>query len=183
MIDEKKLIELLEDEMLRIDTESTPGCGNLYGKDASIMKNTLNYVIDLINEQAKEKVKVSNLEFYKDEILRKIEILKKQYSQTMNNGEIYAMAIAHVYMQDQNLSICEINYETVSNWLLAEHKEPIKLKQWEYDAIKYHGKLSKFNDIYFLMAMKNKGYFKDMNSVEKCSMTTKEILDNCEVIE
>ena len=67
--------------------------------------------------------------------------------------------------------------------MLQEHKEPIKLKQWEYDTIKYHGKLSKFNDIYFLMAMKNKGYFKDMNSVEKCSMTIKEILDNCEVIE
>lgn len=69
------------------------------------------------------------------------------------------------------------------DWLLAEHKEPIKLKQWEYDTIKYHGKLSKFNDIHFLMAMKNKGYFKDMNSVEKCSMTIKEILDNCEVVE
>ena len=67
--------------------------------------------------------------------------------------------------------------------MLSEYIEPIKLKQWEYDTIKYHGKLSKFNDIHFLMAMKNKGYFKDMNSVEKCSMTIKEILDNCEVIE
>ena len=53
MIDEKELIELLEDEILRIDTESTPGCGNLYGRDASVMRNTLNYVIDLINEQPK----------------------------------------------------------------------------------------------------------------------------------
>ena len=53
MIDEKQLIELLEEEILRIDTESTPGCGNLYGRDASVMKNTLNFVIDLINEQPK----------------------------------------------------------------------------------------------------------------------------------
>ena len=53
MIDEKELIELLEEEILRIDTESTPGCGNLYGRDASVMRNTLNYVIDLINEQPK----------------------------------------------------------------------------------------------------------------------------------
>lgn len=68
-------------------------------------------------------------------------------------------------------------------WLLEEHKEPIKLKQWEYDLIKYHGKFAKFNDISILMSMKCKGHFKDMNSVEKCSMTTKEILDNCEVIE
>ena len=65
--------------------------------------------------------------------------------------------------------------------LEEERDKKIKLKQWEYDTIKYHGKLSKFNDIHFLMVMKNKGYFKDMNSVEKCSMTIKEILDNCEV--
>lgn len=75
------------------------------------------------------------------------------------------------------------NIRNAIDYLLQEHKEPIKLKQWEYDTIKYHGKLSKFNDIHFLMAMKNKGYFKDMNSVEKCSMTIKEILDNCEVVE
>lgn len=53
MINENRLIELLEDEILRVDTESTPGCGNLYGRDASVMKNTLNFVIDLINEQPK----------------------------------------------------------------------------------------------------------------------------------
>ena len=53
MIDENRLIELLEDEILRVNTESTPGCGNLYGRDASVMKNTLNFVIDLINEQPK----------------------------------------------------------------------------------------------------------------------------------
>lgn len=53
MIDENRLIEVIEDEILRIDTESTPGCGNLYGRDASVMKNTLNFVIDLINEQPK----------------------------------------------------------------------------------------------------------------------------------
>lgn len=67
--------------------------------------------------------------------------------------------------------------------LEEERDKKIRLKQWEYDTIKYHGKLSKFNDIHFLMAMKNKGYFKDMNSVEKCSMTIKEILENCEVID
>ena len=53
MINENRLIELLEDEILRIDTESKPGCGNLYGRDASVMKNTLNFVIDLISEQPK----------------------------------------------------------------------------------------------------------------------------------
>ena len=46
MIDENRLIEVIEDEILRVNTESTPGCGNLYGRDASVMKNTLNFVID-----------------------------------------------------------------------------------------------------------------------------------------
>lgn len=67
-------------------------------------------------------------------------------------------------------------------WLLKEHKDRIKLTQLEYDMIKYHGKLSKFNDIHILMSMKNKGHFKDMNNVEKCSMTIKEILENCEIV-
>ncbi len=68
-------------------------------------------------------------------------------------------------------------------WLNQEYKEPIKLTQFEYDIINYHGKLSKFNDICILMAMKNKGHFKDMNSAKKRSMTIKEILENCEVVE
>lgn len=64
--------------------------------------------------------------------------------------------------------------------LLKEHKEPIKLERWEYDTIKYHGKLSKFNDICFLMAMRNKGYFKGITDT---SMKIEDILKNCEVID
>lgn len=72
------------------------------------------------------------------------------------------------------------NIRNAIDYLLQEHKEPIKLKQWEYDTIKYHGKLSKFNDIHFLMAMKNKGYFKGITDT---SMIIEDILKNCEVIE
>lgn len=118
---------------------------------------------------------MTNLEANKDEIKK---LIKK--------GERFGCAICKAKNKyckqccgdDGDDILCN-----VVDWLLEEYKEPIKLKQWEYDTIKYHGKLSKFNDIHFLMAMKNKGYFKDMNSVEKCSMTIKEILDNCEVIE
>ena len=84
-------------------------------------------------------------------------------------------------------NVCEklgtLDDEEIHEFLLSEYKEPIKLTQFEYDIINYHGKLSKFNDICILMAMKNKGHFKHMNSVEKCSMTIKEILENCEVVE
>ena len=118
---------------------------------------------------------MTNLEANKDEIKK---LIKK--------GERFGCAICKAKNKyciqccgdDGNDILCN-----VVDWLLEEHKEPIKLKQWEYDTLKYHGKLSKFNHIHFLVAMKNKGYFKDMNSVEKCSMTIKEILDNCEVIE
>lgn len=72
------------------------------------------------------------------------------------------------------------NIRNAIDYLLQEHKEPIKLKQWEYDTIKYHGKLSKFNDICFLMAMRNKGYFKGITDT---SMKIEDILKNCEVIE
>ena len=84
-------------------------------------------------------------------------------------------------------NVCEklgsLDEKEIQEFLLSDYKEPIKLTQFEYDIINYHGKLSKFNDICILMAMKNKGHFKDMNSVEKCSMTIKEILENCEVVE
>lgn len=118
---------------------------------------------------------MTNLEFYKDEIKK---LIKK--------GERFGCAICKAKNKhcpqccgdDGDDILCN-----VVDWLLEEYKEPIKLKQWEYDTIKYHGTLSKFNDIHFLMAMKNKGYFKDMNSVEKRSMTIKDILKNCEVVE
>lgn len=92
---------------------------------------------------------------------------------------IYLSGYGYYSENDYIYALQEIMVEIGSE---EERDKKIKLKQWEYDTIKYHGKLSKFNDIHFLMAMKNKGYFKDMNSVEKCSMTIKDILDNCEVI-
>ena len=64
-------------------------------------------------------------------------------------------------------------------WLLEEHKEPIKLKQWEYDLI------FEYNDCHFISCsvafrMKEKGYFK---GVKDTSMSIQYILNNCEVIE
>lgn len=79
--------------------------------------------------------------------------------------------------------VCDECGKEFLKWLNSEYKEKIKLTKFEFDIINYYGKLSKFNDVHFLMSMRNKGYFKDMNSVEKCSMTLKEILANCEVIE
>lgn len=80
-------------------------------------------------------------------------------------------------------SACEFfDVDKCIYYLLQEHKEPIKLKQWEYDLIKYHAHFVKFNDRHILMTMKNKGHFKDMNSVTDTSMIIEDILKNCEIV-
>ena len=64
--------------------------------------------------------------------------------------------------------------------MLQEHKEPIKLKQWEYDLMWGLEEGSKFHDWGSLCYMKRKGYFK---GVKDTSMSIQYILNNCEVIE
>lgn len=72
------------------------------------------------------------------------------------------------------------------DFLLAEHKEPIKLKQWEYDLIEICYKCNSYletdtlKSYIFFESLKEKGYFKGITDT---SMTIKEILKNCEVIE
>ena len=68
------------------------------------------------------------------------------------------------------------------DWLLEEHKEPIKLKRWEYDLLKCYQETKdneKFVDHYTLKEMQYKGHFQDVDY----NLTIEEILDNCEVIE
>ena len=128
-----------------------------------------------LREITKLNEKGYSIEFY--ECYNSVDI--KVYGHNKNNKKtVYLSGYGYYSENDYIYALQEIMVEI---GLEEERDKKIKLKQWEYDTIKYHGKLSKFNDIHFLMAMKNKGHFKDMNSVEKCSMTIKEILDNCEV--
>lgn len=62
--------------------------------------------------------------------------------------------------------------------LLQEHKEPIKLKQWEHDLMCGLGR-SKFHNWYYLCYMKEKGYFK---GVTDTSIKIEDILKNCEIV-
>lgn len=69
-------------------------------------------------------------------------------------------------------------------WLLSEHKEPIKLKQWEYDLIGYTYRTS-YKKMYFeyyaeLNYLKGIGHFKGISDT---GMELSEILENCEVVE
>lgn len=66
-------------------------------------------------------------------------------------------------------------------WLLEEHKEPIKLKQWEKDLLDCtFNKSLDFKDYRDLLEMKHRGYFKGISDTD---MKLGEILENCEVIE
>lgn len=67
------------------------------------------------------------------------------------------------------------------DFLLAEHKEPIKLTKFEYDLLmSYINKGYFFRNYSELKEMRNKGHFK---GVKDTSMSIQYILKNCEVIE
>lgn len=132
-----------------------------------------NWKIIKYKDYFKEGIKMKNFEKYIKEISK---ILANSHCDN-----------AHLCNICNVRNVCEklasLDEKEIQEFLLTDYKEPIKLTQFEYDIINYHGKLAKFNDICILMAMKNKGHFKDMNSAKKRSMTIKEILENCEVVE
>lgn len=72
------------------------------------------------------------------------------------------------------------NIRNAIDYLLQEHKEPIKLKQWEYDLLTLLNKESIFHTVYNLCKLREKGHYKGITDT---SMTIKEILENCEVVE
>lgn len=118
---------------------------------------------------------MTNLEFYRDEIIDKY----------VNRNE----------RKDFDCILCEVRNKTYDcrkpcyqcleesfDWLLEEHKEPIKLKQWEYDLlfIYSYDSTAKFEDSSVLSKMKENGHFK---SITDTSMALEEIVNNCEVVE
>lgn len=71
------------------------------------------------------------------------------------------------------------------DWLFQEYKEPIKLKQWEYDLIDTCYKCNAYletdtlNNYNFFESLKEKGHFK---GIEDTSMTIKYILENSIIV-
>lgn len=69
-------------------------------------------------------------------------------------------------------------------WLLEEHKEPIKLTQFEHDVLKAFTKLHIYvdgdgiEDFRTLQELNRDGWFDGIGN-----LSIKEILDNCEVVE
>lgn len=119
---------------------------------------------------------MTNLEFYKDYIY---EIQKDLFDKGLCMSDSIGVAICNVYEKQIGLSAF---MPVVLDWLLEEHKEPIKLKRWEYDLLKCYQETKdneEFGDHYTLKEMQYKGHFQDVDY----NLTIEEILDNCEVVE
>ena len=124
---------------------------------------------------------MTNLEFYKDEIIKQIKKLYDDPAYT-SYGQAFCAAICRVYTIDKKTIFYGVYYERVLDWLLAEHKEPIKLTKFEYDLLKCYQKVKddgEFVDHYILKEMQYKGHFQDVDY----NLTIEYVLDNCEVID
>lgn len=120
---------------------------------------------------------MTNLEFYKDEIYE----MQRDLFENKDICVAYGVgaAICKVYTKYTGLNAF---MPMVLDWLLAEHKEPIKLTKFEYDLLKCYQKAeddSKFMDYYIFREMQYKGHFQDVDY----NLTIEEILNNCEVID
>lgn len=113
---------------------------------------------------------MTNLEYYKDEIV--------EYCSLCTIARIckYGKNCYGIDCKDCEFHRANDKYLEI---ILAEHKEPIKLKQWEKDLLEIidyqETRFDFYND---LRNMKKRGYFE---GVTDTNMGIKEILDNCEV--
>lgn len=128
---------------------------------------------------------MTNLERYKDEFVY------------MLNDNAYQPPLCNYFEKIWTYSDCSCcpfctkdetvcDYQKFVDWLLEEHKEPIKLKQWEKDFIvsctecrAYEIKDTVAN-YWPIKNMIKKGYFKGIKDED---MKLFEILDNCEVVD
>lgn len=133
------------------------------------------YEIIKFNDFMKEEKKMTRLEY----------VVSKNLSDERNT----LCYIAHICKYGVECGVkgclkCEF-YKDINlcvQTLLGEHKEHIKLKQWEYDLLKAgietYGR-HHFSWHKYLCNMKNKGYFKNITDI---SMPVAYILDNCEIV-
>lgn len=77
------------------------------------------------------------------------------------------------------------NLNDAIDYLLQEHKEPIKLKQWEYDLIDTCYKCNAYletdtlNSYNFFESLKEKGH---LIGIDDLKIRIEEVLNNCEIV-
>lgn len=119
---------------------------------------------------------MTNLEANKDEIKKRIK-----------NGENFGCAICEAKNKhcpqccgdDGDDILCN-----VVDWLSEEYKEPIKLKDWEFELIGYiyRNSSNKMNFVSYsvLNYLRGVGFFKGITNAD---MKLSEIIENCEVVD
>lgn len=126
---------------------------------------------------------MTNLEFYKDEL---INILIENMGVDKDGKPHRCDGFCSdecIFQKDGDCLMM------AKEWLLEEHKEPIKLKRWEYDILQslIHYAVNpptRFNHTNVLLQLVDKGYFKgvaeDRNKIK--NSVIKDVLDNCEIV-
>lgn len=132
--------------------------------------NVFDMVSDVIDYlECEEKPKMTNLEFYKDEIC---EIQKDLFDKGLCMSDSIGVAICNAYENQTGLSAF---MPVLLDWLLEEYKEPIKLKQWEKDLLNELSKDWNYAERKVFWELHKKGYFKGIKDV---SMKVEDILNN-----
>lgn len=113
-----------------------------------------------------------NLEFYKNEI-------KSLFSESTSINVVET--VGHAFREFSKKYIKNYPFSSYDfiDWLLQEHKEQIKLKQWEYDLLSFSGIHNRFDSVFILLLLKEKGHFRGI--LDK-SMSIKDIFCNCEIV-
>lgn len=127
-------------------------------------------------EEEKQEIKqVTNLEYYKDEIL---ENCIKNLAVVKGRPKLCYKTNCN----DCDFKIVQGCHKKVEEWLKQTHIKPkYKLTQFEYDLLSVHKDFKTYNKIsnqIHLFKMREKGYFKYVDKNE----LIKDILENCEVI-
>lgn len=127
-------------------------------------------------EEEKQEIKqVTNLDYYKDEIL---ENCIENLAVVKGRPKLCYKANCN----DCDFKIVQGCHKKVEEWLKQTHIKPkYKLTQFEYDLLSVHKDYKTYNNIanqIHLFKMREKGHFKDVDT----NIPIREILDNCEVI-
>lgn len=127
-------------------------------------------------EEEKQEIKqVTNLEYYKDEIL---ENCIKNLAVVKGRPKLCYKTNCN----DCDFKIVQGCHKKVEEWLKQTHIKPkYKLTQFEYDLLSVHKDFKTYNKIsnqIHLFEMREKGYFKNIDT----NIPIREILDNCEVV-
>lgn len=127
---------------------------------------------------------MTNLEYYKEIVKQMLDESNCCLCDYIPSIKEYKDCVGCPYFRDKKSDIYECDMPKFVDWLSQEHKEPIKLKKWEYDFFKIYNDVIcgdfKIIDITLVINLKEKGHFK---GVKDTSMSIQKILDNCEVVD